>query len=278
MHCHKIRKLQSPIPLRGCARRGANSGHDHGLGERCGNANLISTIANLQLKMGYQCVSPAKLKSLRELSTLVFELANITPMPRQPYVGRSAFAHKGGLHVSAIQRDSRTYEHIDPALVGNDRRVLLSELAGQSNIVYKAREFGLDIDPKDEKIGNLLAELKRLEGQGYVFDGADASFELVMLRGLGLEREHFRLVSFRAFDDKWDEDQEPFSEAIVVIDGPDGRRSRSSAIGNGPVNALDSALRKSLVPYYPSLGAMQLTDYKVKCLDNGVETGARVRV
>ncbi len=279
VHCHNDSEVAVANTIAG-VRAGAVQiqGTINGLGERCGNANLISTIANLQLKMGYQCVPPAKLKSLRELSTLVFELANITPMPRQPYVGRSAFAHKGGLHVSAIQRDSRTYEHIDPALVGNDRRVLLSELAGQSNIVYKAREFGLDIDPKDEKIGNLLAELKRLEGQGYVFDGADASFELVMLRGLGLEREHFRLVSFRAFDDKWDEDQEPFSEAIVVIDGPDGRRSRSSAIGNGPVNALDSALRKSLVPYYPSLGAMQLTDYKVRVLDNGVGTGARVRV
>ncbi|MGO9059493.1 MAG: citramalate synthase [Candidatus Binataceae bacterium] len=279
VHCHNDSEVAVANTI-AAVRAGAVQiqGTINGLGERCGNANLISTIANLQLKMGYQCVSPAKLRSLRELSTLVFELANITPMPRQPYVGRSAFAHKGGLHVSAIQRDSRTYEHIDPALVGNDRRVLLSELAGQSNIVYKAREFGLDIDPKDEKIGALLTELKRLEGQGYVFDGADASFELVMLRGLGLEREHFRLVSFRAFDDKWDEDQEPFSEAIVVIDGPDGRRSRSSAIGNGPVNALDSALRKSLVPYYPSLGAMQLTDYKVRVLDNGAGTGARVRV
>ena len=250
----------------------------NGLGERCGNANLISAIANLQLKMGYQCLSPAKLKSLRELSTLVYELANIMPPPRQPYVGRSAFAHKGGLHVSAIQRNSRTYEHIDPVLVGNDRRVLLSELAGQSNIVYKAREFGLELDPKDEKITALLSELKRLEGEGYAYDGADASFELVMLRTLGLEREHFRLVSFRVFDDKWDEDQVPFSEAIVVIDGPDGRRSRNSAIGNGPVHALDSALRKALVPYYPSLGAMQLSDYKVRVLDNGAGTGARVRV
>jgi 2-isopropylmalate synthase len=235
-------------------------------------------IANLQLKMGYHCVSPNKIKSLRDLSTLVYELANITPTTRQPYVGRSAFAHKGGLHVSAIQRNSKTYEHIDPALVGNDRRVLLSELAGQSNIVYKAKEFGLEIDPKDEKIGALLAELKRLEAEGYAFDGADASFELVMLRALGLEREHFRLVSFRVFDDKWDEEQVPFSEAIVVIDGPDGRRSRSSAIGNGPVNALDSALRKALVPYYPNLANMQLSDYKVRVLDNGVGTGARVRV
>ena len=279
IHCHNDSEVAMANTI-AAVRAGAVQvqGTINGLGERCGNTNLISAIANLQLKMGYQCVPPARLKSLRELSTLVYELANITPSARQPYVGRSAFAHKGGLHVSAIQRNSRTYEHIDPALVGNDRRVLLSELAGQSNIVYKAREFGLEIDPKDEKVGKLLAELKRLEAEGYVYDGADASFELVMLRALGLEREHFRLVSFRVFDDKWDEEQAPFSEAIIVIDGPDGRRSRSSAIGNGPVNALDSALRQSLVPYYPSLAAMQLSDYKVRVLDNGAGTGARVRV
>jgi 2-isopropylmalate synthase len=279
IHCHNDSDVAVANTI-AAVRAGAVQvqGTINGLGERCGNSNLISVIANLQLKMGYQCVTPAKLKSMRELSTLVYELANITPVNRQPYVGRSAFAHKGGLHVSAIQRNARTYEHIDPALVGNDRRVLLSELAGQSNIVYKAREFGLEIDPKDEKVGALLAQLKRLEAEGYAFDGADASFELVMLRALGLEREHFRLVSFRVFDDKWDEDQVPFSEAIVVIDGPDGRRSRSSAIGNGPVNALDSALRKALVPYYPNLASMQLSDYKVRVLDNGVGTGARVRV
>ncbi len=279
IHCHNDSDVAVANTI-AAVRAGAVQiqGTVNGFGERCGNTNLISAIANLQLKMGCQCVPQAKLKSLRELSTLVYELANITPIARQPYVGRSAFAHKGGLHVSAIQRNARTYEHIDPALVGNDRRVLLSELAGQSNIVYKAREFGLDIDPKDDKVSALLAELKRLEGEGYAFDGADASFELVMLRALGLEREHFRLVSFRVFDDKWDEDQVPFSEAIVVIDGPDGRRSRNSAIGNGPVNALDSALRKALVPYYPNLAAMQLSDYKVRVLDNGAGTAARVRV
>jgi 2-isopropylmalate synthase len=279
IHCHNDSEVAVANTLAG-VRAGASQiqGTINGFGERCGNTNLISAIANLQLKMGYQCVAPGKVKGLRDLSTLVYELANITPHSRQPFVGRSAFAHKGGLHVSAIQRNSRTYEHIDPALVGSGRRVLLSELAGQSNIVYKAQEFGLEIDPKDERITALLAELKRLEGEGYAFDGADASFELVMLRALGLEREHFRLISFRVFDDKWDEEQAPFSEAIVVIDGPDGRRSRSSAIGNGPVNALDSALRKALVPYYPNLGTMQLSDYKVRVLDNGVGTGARVRV
>ena len=250
----------------------------NGFGERCGNANLISIIANLQLKLGYQCVPAAKLKQLREVSTLVYELANVTPFQRQPYVGRSAFAHKAGLHVSGIQRNAQTYEHIDPLAVGNDRRVLLSELAGRANIVYKAREFGIDISTDNEKIVILLDELKRLEGEGYVYDGADASFELLMLRTLGLAREHFNFVSFRVFDDKWHEDHAPFSEAVVVIEGPDGARTRTSAIGNGPVNALDSALRTALIPYYPNLETMHLADYKVRVLGIGAGTGARVRV
>jgi 2-isopropylmalate synthase len=279
IHCHNDSEVAVANTL-AAVEAGAVQiqGTINGLGERCGNANLVSIIANLQLKLGYHCVPQGKLKSLREISTLVYELANLTPFARQPYVGRSAFAHKAGLHVSGIQRDARTYEHIDPALVGNDRRVLLSELAGRSNIIYKAKEFGIEIDPSNEKVAGLLDELKRLESLGYVFDGADASFELLMLRTLGLAKEHFNFVSFRVFDDKWHEDQAPFSEAVVVIEGPDGVRTRNSAIGNGPVNALDSALRKALVPYYPSLESMQLVDYKVRVLDNGAGTGARVRV
>ncbi|MGO9450439.1 MAG: citramalate synthase [Candidatus Binataceae bacterium] len=250
----------------------------NGFGERCGNANLISIIANLQLKLGYNCVPPTKLKQLREVSMLVYELANVTPFARQAYVGRSAFAHKAGLHVSGIQRNAHTYEHIDPVSVGNDRRVLLSELAGRANIIYKLREFGIELNSDNEKIAVLLDELKRLEGEGYAYDGADASFELLMLRTLGMAKEHFNFVSFRVFDDKWHEDQAPFSEAVVIIEGPDGVRTRSSAIGNGPVNALDSALRMALIPYYPNLEAMHLADYKVRVLDNGAGTGARVRV
>lgn len=250
----------------------------NGFGERCGNANLVSIIPNLQLKLGYNCLPPAKLKQLREVSMLVYELANVTPFARQPYVGRSAFAHKAGLHVSGIQRNAHTYEHIDPIAVGNDRRVLLSELAGRANIVYKAREFGIDVTSDNDKIGVLLEELKRLEGEGYAYDGADASFELLMLRTLGLTREHFNFISFRVFDDKWHEEQAPFSEGVVVIEGPDGVRTRNAAIGNGPVNALDSALRMALIPYYPNLESMQLADYKVRVLDNGAGTGARVRV
>ena len=279
IHCHNDSEVAVANTL-AAVRAGAVQvqGTINGFGERCGNANLVSIISNLQLKLGYHCLAPAKLRKLREVSTLVYELANITPFARQPYVGRSAFAHKGGLHVSGVQRNTRTYEHIDPALVGNNRRVLLSELAGRSNILFKATEFEIDIDPRDPKINTLLDELKRLEGEGYAFDGADASFELVMLRALGKEKEHFRFVSFRVFDDKWHEEQAPFSEAVVVIEGPDGARTRNSAIGNGPVNALDSALRKALIPYYPNLESMQLVDYKVRVLDNGAGTGSRVRV
>ncbi|MGH7865747.1 MAG: citramalate synthase [Candidatus Binataceae bacterium] len=279
IHCHNDSEVAVANTLAG-VRAGAVQvqGTINGFGERCGNANLVSIIANLQLKLGYNCLPQAKLKQLSETSRLVYELANVTPFARQPYVGRSAFAHKAGLHVSGIQRNARTYEHIDPSLLGNDRRVLLSELSGRSNIFYKSREFGLDINPKNEKVAVLLEELKRREALGYTFEGADASFELLMLRTLGLECDHFNFVSFRAFDDKWHEDQAPFSEAVVVIEGPDGQRSRTSAIGNGPVNALDAALRRALLPYYPSLETMELVDYKVRVLDNGHGTGARVRV
>jgi 2-isopropylmalate synthase len=279
IHCHNDSDVAVANMLAGVEAGAIQiQGTINGFGERCGNANLISVIANLQLKLGYHCIPAAKLKQLRDVSTLVYELANITPHSRQAFVGRSAFAHKAGLHVSAIQRNPRTYEHLDPQLIGNNRRVLLSELSGRANIVYKAREFGIDLESAAEKIGPLLEELKRLEALGYVFDGADASFELLMLRALGRANAHFNFVSFRVFDDKWHEDRAPFSEAVIIIEGPDGVRSRNSAIGNGPVNALDSALRSSLLPYYPSLATMQLTDYKVRVLDNGAGTEARVRV
>jgi 2-isopropylmalate synthase len=279
IHCHNDSEVAVANSIAAVA-AGATQvqGTINGFGERCGNANLVSIIANLQLKLGYHCLSSAKINQLSEVSTLVYELANITPFARQPYVGRSAFAHKAGLHVSGIQRDARTYEHIDPTLLGNARRVVLSELSGRANIVYKAKEFGLELDSGDEKIGLLLEQLKRLEAEGYAYDGADASFELMMLGALGRTREHFNFVSFRVFDDKWHEDQAPFSEAVIVIEGPDGARTRNSAIGNGPVNALDTALRNALLSYYPTLADMQLVDYKVRVLDNGTGTDARVRV
>src|SRR5579875_1094162 len=186
IHCHNDSEVAVANSIAGI-RAGAIQvqGTINGLGERCGNANLLSIIANLQLKLGYNVLAPAKLRGLRETAMLVYELANITPNPRQAFVGRSAFAHKAGLHVSGIQRNVHTYEHIDPALVGNDRRVLLSELSGRANIVYKTREFGIDSELTKEQTATLLDELKRLEAMGFVFDGADASFELLMLRTLG---------------------------------------------------------------------------------------------
>ncbi len=279
IHCHNDSEVAVANSI-AAVEAGATQvqGTINGFGERCGNANLVSIIANLQLKLGYHCLPPSKMNQLSEVSTLVYELANITPFARQPYVGRSAFAHKAGLHVSGIQRDARTYEHIDPSLLGNARRVVLSELSGRANIAYKAKEFGLELDSGDEKIGLLLEQLKRLEAEGYAYDGADASFELMMLRAVGRTREHFNFVSFRVFDDKWHADQAPFSEAVIVLEGPDGARTRNSAIGNGPVNALDTALRQALLPYYPALAEMQLVDYKVRVLDNGTGTDARVRV
>ncbi|HKV55451.1 MAG TPA: citramalate synthase [Candidatus Binataceae bacterium] len=279
IHCHNDCEVAVANTI-AAVRNGAVQvqGTINGFGERCGNGNLVSIIANLQLKLGYDCVAPDKLKTLQETSMLVYELANVAPSPRQAFVGRSAFTHKAGLHVSGIQRNVRTYEHIDPATVGNDRRVILSELSGRANILYKTREFGLDAQLDKRQIESLLNELKRLEGLGYTFDGADASFELLMLRTLGVGHDHFNFVSFRVFDDKWHEDQVPLSEAVVVIEGPDRQRTRTSAIGNGPINALDAALRQALVPYYPNLAKMQLVDYKVRVLDDGAGTGARVRV
>ena len=279
IHCHNDSDVAVANSI-AAVRNGAVQiqGTINGFGERCGNANLVSIIANLQLKLGYSCVPADRLKMLQKTSMLVYELANVAPNPRQAYVGRSAFTHKAGLHVSGIQRNVKTYEHIDPAAVGNDRRVVLSELSGRANILYKTREFGLDTELNKQQVETLLDELKRLEGIGYTFDGADASFELLMLRTLGLATDHFTFVSFRVFDDKWHEDQAPFSEAVVVLESPDGQRTRTSAIGNGPVNALDSALRRALTPYYPDLARMQLVDYKVRVLDNGAGTGARVRV
>ena len=279
IHCHNDSEVAVANTI-AAVRNGAVQiqGTINGFGERCGNANLVSIIANLQLKLGYSCVPADRLKMLQETSMLVYELANVAPNPRQAYVGRSAFTHKAGLHVSGIQRNVKTYEHIDPATVGNDRRVVLSELSGRANILYKTREFGLDTDLNRQQVETLLDELKRLEGIGYTFDGADASFELLMLRTLGLATDHFNFVSFRVFDDKWHEDQAPFSEAVVVLEDPNGKRTRTSAIGNGPVNALDSALRHALTPYYPNVARMQLVDYKVRVLDNGAGTGARVRV
>ncbi len=247
----------------------------NGYGERCGNANLISVIPDLQLKMGYRCVSDEQLARLRELSLFVSELANLSPDPHQPFVGQSAFAHKGGAHVNAMVKNERTYQHIDPALVGNRKRVLVSELSGKDNIAVKRSEFGLDgLDRATER--RVLAHIKELESRGFAFESAEASVELLLRRARADYRRPFELIDYTATVEHR-QGRGLISEATVKV-RVGGQIFHTAAEGNGPVNALDKALRKALLPFYPQLEKVQLTDYKVRILDSQSATAAQVRV
>jgi 2-isopropylmalate synthase len=249
----------------------------NGFGERCGNANLVSIIPNLMLKMKLDCIPEASLRELRDLSRFVSELANRKPWDAQPYVGDSAFAHKGGMHVSAVLKHPETYEHVDPRAVGNHRRVLISELSGQSNIVWKAREYGIDLDRGTPESRRILEELKALEDQGFQFEGAEASFELLMERALGRHTPYFELEAYRVIVEEQDASGEPVAEATVRV-RVKGILEHTAATGNGPVNALDHALRKALEEFYPNLKTMRLLDYKVRILDESKGTAAKTRV
>ncbi|HDY71569.1 MAG TPA: citramalate synthase, partial [Nitrospirae bacterium] len=249
----------------------------NGIGERCGNANLCSIIPALQLKMGMHCISDNQLHKLREVSRFVNEIANVRHFNRQPYVGDSAFAHKGGIHVSAVSRKSETYEHIDPELVGNSRRVLISDLAGKSNILRKAEQFDLHIEKDSPQLLDILSTLKELENQGFQFEAAEASFELLMKKTLGLHRRFFDLQGFRVIVDKRREGEDPISEATIMVK-VGGHVEHTASIGSGPVNALDNALRKALEKFYPELRSVKLLDYKVRVLAAGKGTSAKVRV
>ena len=248
----------------------------NGMGERCGNANLCSIIPNLVLKLKLPCITVKQLARLQEVSRFVYELANLQPLSHQPYVGRSAFAHKGGVHVSAIAKKPRAYEHIVPGLVGNLQRVLISDLSGKSSILQKAREFKINIAGRDPVVHEILERLKHLENQGYQFEGAEASFELLMMEALGTRRKYFELVGFRIIDERRQGDESACEATIMVRVG--GRTEHTAALGNGPVNALDNALRKALEKFYPQLKETSLIDYKVRVLSSGQGTGSRVRV
>jgi 2-isopropylmalate synthase len=249
----------------------------NGLGERCGNANLISVIPNLKLKLNIDCITERKLKKLKEVSRFVTEIANLRHFKRQPYVGDSAFAHKGGVHVSAVERHPETYEHIRPESVGNYQRVLVSDLSGKSNIIRKIREFNLKIDPESPKVARIIKKIKDLENQGFQFEGAEASFELLMKKTFKLHRRFFELIGFRVIVEKRREGEVPLSEATIML-RVDGKLEHTAAIGNGPVNAIDNALRKALEKFYPQLKDMKLIDYKVRVLAAGKGTSAKVRV
>lgn len=250
----------------------------NGYGERCGNADLCTVIPSLMLKMGRRCLGKEQLARLTELSRYVNELANLIPNSHQPYVGNSAFAHKGGIHVSALKKRPETYELIDPAAVGNTRRVLVSELSGMSNILYKIEELGLEVDPSHtgEETRKVLSRIKELENQGYQFEGAEASFELLIRKAFNTHRVPFTLETLRVIMEM-KEDGTVHSEAVIKMRVGE-RVIHTAAEGNGPVNALDNALRKALEDFYPEIRSMTLSDYRVRVLDGDRGTGALVRV
>ena len=258
-------------------RRGAThvQGTINGMGERCGNANLCSVIPNLKLKMGIDCVTDLQLKRLTEISRFVNEIANVTPQHNRPYVGRSAFAHKGGIHVDAVLKKPKTYEHTDPEIVGNVRRILVSELAGKSTVLQKAKEYGLDLKKNTPETKKILEMLKNMESEGYQFEGAEASFELLVKKALDIHESFFSLEGFRVTVDA--RDDELIAEATVKVKVGE-IYEHTAAEGEGPVNALDNALRKALEKFYPVLRDVHLTDYKVRVLDEKSGTGAKVRV
>lgn len=241
----------------------------NGLGERCGNANLCSLIPTLVLKMDYETgIGDDALRRVTHISRLLDDRLNRTPDRHRAYVGAAAFAHKGGLHVSAVAKDPRTYEHIDPALVGNRRHVVVSDQAGRANVLARLAEIGVELEPKDRRVNRLLELVKQHEYEGYSYDGAEASFELLVRRLLGEVPEYFKLVRFRVMDDRrWNARGELVteSEATITVEAG-GEQAMTVAGGNGPVNALDSALRKALKPLYPQLEDMHLIDYKVRIL------------
>jgi 2-isopropylmalate synthase len=248
----------------------------NGFGERCGNADLAVIIPDLQLKMGLPVISEEQLRSLTEISRQISEIANIVPNDRQPYVGNSAFAHKGGIHVSAVSRHTATYEHVDPDRVGNRRRVLVSELSGRSNLLLKSKELHVDFSKDSKAAETVLAVLKKRELEGYQYEGAEASFELLVPKTLKRYRPAFTLESLHVSIKGGDAQPLVTEATIKIVVG--GRREHTAAEGDGPVNALDNALRKALEKFYPSLREMSLIDYKVRVIDASSGTAAKVRV
>ena len=248
----------------------------NGYGERCGNANLVSIIGNLKLKLGIDCISGLALKELTEVARFVAEICNVKMEDNQPFVGSSAFAHKAGVHVNAILKNPKSYEHIDPSAVGNHRRLLISELSGKSTILKKAEDIDVDLGKDSEKSKKILKILQDLEHKGYHFESAEASLELLIKRVMKKFNDFFDLEDFRVIIEK-KKDGKMSSEATIKL-RVGKELEHTASLGDGPVNALDSALRKALKKFYPRLAEMHLTDYKVRVLDEKEGTAAKVRV
>lgn len=277
IHCHNDGEVAVANTL-AAVQAGAThvQGTINGYGERCGNANLISIIPNLQLKMGYRCINDEQLKNLTSVAKYVHEIANIVPPNNQPFVGKSAFAHKGGMHVNAVLKHPETYEHLPPESVGNKRRVLVSELGGQSNVLFKAKEWNINIDKNDPKAKEIIQTIKEMEHRGYQYEAAEASFELLVKKSVGHLKEFFKVEHFKIFVENNGGDSFT-TEAIVKLRVND-HEVLTAAEGNGPVNALDRALRKALEEFFPIISNMYLSDYKVRVLDETDATASRVRV
>ncbi len=248
----------------------------NGYGERCGNADLTAIIPVLKLKMGRDCISDENLKKLRRVSRFVSETANLVPLNSRPFVGRSAFAHKGGIHVSAVMKDPRAYEHIDPAKVGNERHVLVSDLSGKSNVEFKARELGVELGGNGCNSRQIVTAIKEMEQEGYQFDAAEGSFRILLEKLTEQYEPTFELEAFRVTIEK-DKDLPCTAHATVKV-SVEGREEITAAEGSGPVSALDNALRKALHSFYPGLDEMHLVDFKVRVIDGRAGTAAKVRV
>ena len=276
IHTHNDCELAVANTLEGVA-AGAEmvQGTINGYGERCGNANLISVVANLVLKQGVEAMPAGSVSRFTEFARTVAEIANLALPAQQPFVGLGAFAHKGGQHVAAVLKDSDAYQHIDPGLVGNQQRVLVSELSGRGNVLSKAREFGLELDRDDPETRRLVQHLKELEHRGYSYEAADASFELLLRRLRPDYTAPWRVVDFTTMVRKHGAAVQ--AEATVKVEVGD-EVYHTAASGNGPVNALDAALRKALIPSFPALKGVRLLDYKVRILDGGAGTAATTRV
>jgi len=279
IHCHNDCELAVANSL-AAVEAGADmvQGTINGFGERAGNANLCSIIANLELKAGLRALPKGKLARLREVSHFIYELALLAPPLHQPYVGDSAFAHKGGQHGDAVRKNPETYEHVAPESVGNHRRFIISDLAGASSVLIKAGEYGHRMSGKSGEARMLLDQVKALEEQGYQFEGAEASFELLMKEALGGRKHYFDFKGFRVIDERRPEDDKARAEATIQVEVEGKGDAHTAAEGVGPVNALDNALRKALLRFYPGLSDVRLIDYKVRVLPAGLATASKVRV
>jgi 2-isopropylmalate synthase len=249
----------------------------NGFGERTGNADLCAIMPGIELKLGMRCLPDGRLARIKDLSHYLYEMANLRPDKSKPYVGASAFAHKGGMHVNAVQKNETTFEHIKPETVGNNRRILVSDLSGGSNIMLKAAEHNIDLDSKGPEVRQILGELKRLEAEGYEYEAAEASFWLLVQKMLKKHDPFFELGGFRVIIEKRSADEPCISEATIKVT-VDGETDITAAEGDGPVNALDTALRKVLTRFYPEISEVELTDFKVRILEGDAGTEAKTCV